>query len=99
VIIARPDSPLARVRSVKPRQLESEAWVLREKGSDTRRQMTTWWHRHRFEAARTMTFMHPDGGKRAVMAGLGIAMVSKLAVADDVRRKHLAIVGSTIQRH
>jgi hypothetical protein len=36
--------------------------------------------------------MHPDGVKRAVIAGLGIAMVSKLTVKDDVRRKLLAIV-------
>jgi DNA-binding transcriptional LysR family regulator len=92
VIVARPDSPLARVRSVKPRQLEAEAWVLREEGSDTRRQLTTWWHRHRLAPTRTSTFMHPDGVKRAVIAGLGIAMVSKLTVEDDVQRKHLAIV-------
>ncbi|HJR58523.1 MAG TPA: LysR family transcriptional regulator [Vicinamibacterales bacterium] len=92
VIIARPDSPLARVRFVKPRLLESEAWVLREEGSDTRRQLTTWWHRHRLAPPRTSTFMHPDGVKRAVIAGLGVAMVSKLTVEDDVRRKHLAIV-------
>ena len=36
--------------------------------------------------------MHPDGAKRAVIAGLGLAMVSRLTVEDDVRRKHLAIV-------
>ena len=92
VIVARSDSPLARMRSVKPRQLESEAWILREEGSDTRRQLMTWWHRHRLAPTRTSTFMHPDGVKRAVLAGLGIALVSKLTVEDDVRRKHLAIV-------
>jgi DNA-binding transcriptional LysR family regulator len=92
VIIARPDAPIARMRSVKPRQLETEAWVLREDGSDTRRQLTTWWHRHRLAPTPTSTFMHPDGVKRAVIAGLGIAMVSKLTVEDEVRRKHLAIV-------
>jgi len=95
VIVARPDSPLVRLRSVKPRQLESEAWVLREEGSDTRRQLTTWWHRHRLAPTRTSTFMHPDGVKRAVLAGLGIAMVSKLTVEDDVRRKLLASVAMT----
>jgi DNA-binding transcriptional LysR family regulator len=92
VIIARPDAPVARMRSVKPRQLESEAWVLREDGSDTRRQLTTWWHRHRMAPTQTSTFMHPDGAKRAVLAGLGIAMVSKITVEDEVRHKHLAIV-------
>jgi len=92
VIVARSDSTLARMRSVKPRQLESEAWVLREEGSDTRRQLTTWWQRHRLAPTRTSTFMHPDGAKRAVLAGLGIAMVSKLTVEDEVRHPRLAIV-------
>lgn len=92
VIIARTDAPMARMRSVKPRQLEAETWVLREDGSDTRRQLTMWWHRHRLAPMQTSTFMHPDGVKRAVIAGLGIAMVSKLTVEDEVRRKHLAIV-------
>jgi DNA-binding transcriptional LysR family regulator len=39
--------------------------------------------------------MHPDGVKRAVLAGLGVAMVSKLTVEDDVRRKLLATVAMT----
>jgi DNA-binding transcriptional LysR family regulator len=95
VIIARPDAPLARARSVKARQLEDEAWVLREDGSDARRQLTSWWHRHRLAPARTCTFMHPDGVKRAVIAGLGIALVSKLTVADDLRRKQVAAVAMT----
>ena len=37
-------------------------------------------------------FIYPDGVKRAMVAGLGIALVSKLTVKDDVRRKLLAIV-------
>ena len=95
VIVARPDSAVARMRAVKPRQLESEAWVLREEGSDTRRQLTTWWHRHRLAPTQTSTFMHPDGVKRAVIADLGLAMVSRLTVEDEVRRRHLAIVAIT----
>src|SRR6185369_1227682 len=47
VIIAPPSSPLTRARTLKPGQLEVETWLLREEGSDTRRQTSTWWHRHR----------------------------------------------------
>src|SRR5262249_56742240 len=46
-LIAPPMSALARARSLKPSQLESETWLLREEGSDTRRQLATWWHRPR----------------------------------------------------
>ena len=92
VIIAPPDSPLARTRPVKPSQLEAETWVLREEGSDTRRQTLTWWHRHRLGPTRTMTFDSPDAVKRAVMADLGIAMVSRLTVAEDLATRRVAVV-------
>jgi DNA-binding transcriptional LysR family regulator len=92
VIVAPPNSPLTRARAVKPNQLEAETWLLREEGSDTRRQTATWWHRHRVAPTRTMTFDNPDAVKRAVMASLGIAMVSRLTVADDLASRRLAVV-------
>jgi DNA-binding transcriptional LysR family regulator len=84
VIVAPPESALARRRSVKAAQLESETWLLREEGSDTRRQQNAWWHRHRLAPTRTMTFENPDAVKRAVTAGLGIAMVSRLTIAEEL---------------
>jgi DNA-binding transcriptional LysR family regulator len=92
VIIASPSSPLTRHRKLKPTQLEAEMWLMREEGSDTRRQTTIWWHRHRLAPTRTMTFDHPDGIKRAVMADLGIAMVSRLTVAEDLASRRVAMV-------
>ena len=95
LIIAPPNSPLVRTRALKPNRLESETWLLREEGSDTRRQVTTWWHRHRLAPSRTMTFDHPDGVKRAVMAGLGVAMVSRLTVEEDLASHRLVSVPVT----
>ena len=92
VIVALPQARLARTRTLKPGQLGSETWILREEGSDTRRQTTTWWHRHRVLPTRTMTFDNPDAVKRAVMGGLGIAMISRLTVADDLASRRLAVL-------
>src|SRR4029079_12972353 len=92
IIVAAPESTLARRRTVKALQLESETWRLREEGSDTRRQLTAWWHRHRLAPSRTMTFDNPDAVKRAVTAGLGIAMISRLTVLDDLAARRLATV-------
>lgn len=92
VIVALPNAPLARARTLKPGQLDTETWVLREEGSDTRRQTMTWWHRHRVAPTRSMTFDNPDAVKRAVMGGLGIAMVSRLTVADDLASRRLGVV-------
>jgi DNA-binding transcriptional LysR family regulator len=92
LMIAPPNSPVARARAVKPHQLETETWLLREEGSDTRRQVATWWHRQRLAPTRTMTFDNPDAVKRAVMAGLGIAMVSRLTVEEDLAAGRVARV-------
>src|SRR5438128_1160990 len=45
-IIGPVGSKLAAARPIKPDQLETETWLLREEGSDTRRQLSAWWHRH-----------------------------------------------------
>lgn len=91
-IIAAPSSPLARAPVVKPAQLEAHTWLLREEGSDTRRQVAAWWQRQRIAPTRTMTFDSPDAVKRAVKAGLGIALVSRFTVADDLARRGVAAV-------
>jgi len=41
---------------------------------------------------RTMTFDGPDAVKRAVMAGLGIAMASKLTVEEDLASRRLVTI-------
>lgn len=92
VIIAATASPLARARGVKPRRLEAEPWVLREDASDSNRQATAWWHRHKIAPARTTTFNGPDAVKRAVGARLGIAMVPRRTVADDPAEDGVAII-------
>jgi DNA-binding transcriptional LysR family regulator len=95
LIIAPPASPLVRTRALKPHHLESKTWLLREEGSDTRRQLVSWWHRHRIAPSRTMTFDHPDAVKRAVMAGLGVSMVSRFTVEEDIASHRLASVPVT----
>ena len=92
VIVAPVGSKLAGAKPLRPEHLATETWLLREEGSDTRRQLATWWHRHRLAPARTMTFDGPDAVKRAVMAGLGIAMASRLTVEEDLASRRLATV-------
>ena len=92
VIVAPVGSKLAGAKPFRPEHLATETWLIREEGSDTRRQLATWWHRHRLAPARTMTFDGPDAVKRAVMAGLGIAMASRLTVEEDLASRRLATV-------
>ncbi len=95
VLIAPPGSPVAGMRRVRPSDLRGEAWVVREGGSDTRRQLDAWLHRQRVSPVRAMTLHGPDAVRRAVLAGLGVALVSRAVVADDIRAGRLVALRVT----
>jgi LysR family transcriptional regulator, transcriptional activator of the cysJI operon len=92
VAVAAAGAPLARPAPVRPRQMEGESWVLREEGSETRRLVLSWLQRHRIAPAHTITLDGPDAVKRAVMAGMGVALVSKLTVQEEIETGRLAQV-------
>jgi DNA-binding transcriptional LysR family regulator len=83
----------SRPRGRLPQSLATECWILREEGSETRRLVSAWLHRHHLAPARTMTFAGPDAVKRAVMAGLGVSVVSKLTVRDELSSGRLVDLG------
>src|SRR4030095_13229386 len=57
-----------------------------------RRESDGWIHRHRLIPSHTMTFDGPDAVKRAVMAGLGIAIVSKSTVGEELTSRRLVLL-------
>lgn len=95
VVIAPAGSPLANRRRRKPADLRDESWIVREDGSDTRRQTDAWFRRHRLTPSRVLTVHGPDGVKRAVIAGLGIALVDRITVAEESSSGRVAIVTTT----
>jgi LysR family transcriptional regulator for metE and metH len=92
VIIAAPDHRLVRRRKIPLEGLAVETFLLREQGSGTRDLM------HRLFGAA----MPPGGAavevgsnetiKQAVMAGMGIALLSAHTVAAEVRDGRLAVL-------
>ena len=95
VMIAPPDHRLAGCSAVPPADLAAETILMREEGSGTRA-LTT-----RFLAASGVT---PHVGmeigsnetiKQAVMAGLGIALISAHTIAAEIRDGRLVILDIT----
>jgi DNA-binding transcriptional LysR family regulator len=93
VIAGRPATSELRTRTLvrdelvaisAPGSADRQCWILREETSTTRHELDAWLHRHRIVPARTMVFDGPDAVKRAVMAGLGIAVVSRLTVDEEI---------------
>ena len=89
VAVRGPTTVVAGRVPLRRADLERPCWILREVGSATRREIDSWIHRHRLIPSSTMTFDGPDAVKRAVMAGLGIAIVSKSTVDEELTSRRL----------
>jgi DNA-binding transcriptional LysR family regulator len=94
VIVAGAASPLAKRRGLRPSDLCDEPWIVREDGSDTRRQIDAWFRRHRVTPSRVMPLHGPDSVKRAVVAGLGIALLPRSVAADEFSAGRLVAVAT-----
>ncbi len=90
VIIAAPDNPLAAVTRVEPAALWGETFLAREEGSGTRILMTRFLDRiAEGRLLRTKEMGTNETIKQAVMAGLGIALISEHTVVEELRQRRL----------
>jgi DNA-binding transcriptional LysR family regulator len=90
VAVRAPQSGRQSPKPLRRAELEEASWIVREDGSAARRELDAWFHRHRLRPPRMMTFNGPDAVKRAAIAGLGIAIVSKLTIDEELKAGRLA---------
>ena len=93
VIIAAPDHPLAGRPAITKEHLASETFLLREKGSGTRSSLELYFA----DIPEKFDNLGVDMGsnesiKQAVMAGLGIALVSAHTIAAEVGQGWLSVL-------
>lgn len=81
VVIAAPEVFRSRPRGAS---LDQACWILREERSSSRRAVDAWLTKRGITPKQTMTFDGPDAVKRAVMAGLGVAVVSGVTVQAEL---------------
>jgi LysR family transcriptional regulator for metE and metH len=101
IIVAPPDHPMARRRYIAPRDLSSETFLMREPGSGTRMLTEQLFADTGTTPRIGMAIASNETIKQAVMAGLGIALLSAHTVAvelDDGRLTMLDVVGLPIMR-
>jgi DNA-binding transcriptional LysR family regulator len=100
-LIVPPNYPVKN-GTLAPERLARERVLIREEGSATR-QATERALRHAGVTVQpAMELDHTETIKRAVMAGLGVAFVSRHAVEDEIesgRLRTLAVQRMKIQRH
>lgn len=101
VAIAPAGHPLIRRRSVTVRELCREPFVLREEGSGTRAVIERALSRHAIRLEPLLTLASPEAIKNVVVAGLGLAIVSRLVIQLELQAGLLGVIklqDLTIQR-
>lgn len=92
VIIAPLAHPLLSKKKVKRQHLENELFILREMGSGTRLTCNAFFEKHQFFPKVRLELGSNEAIKQAVAGGLGLAIISKHALTQDLEREGLAIL-------
>ncbi len=89
-MIASIEHPLVGRRRLRLSQLDSEPFLIRERGSGTRNAMEKVFAAQRFTPAETIEIGSNETIKQAVMAGLGVSLLSLHTVGLEVASEALA---------
>jgi DNA-binding transcriptional LysR family regulator len=92
VAIAPRGHPLLKQRRVTARELCREPFILREAGSGTRAVVERALDKRGMTVKPVLSLASPEAIKRAVIAGVGIAIVSRLAICCELQIGSLAVI-------
>ena len=92
VVIASRDHPLAKQKTVRWQRLRGEPFILREPGSGTRLAVDSHFARLGLAPRVRLELGSNEAIKQAVVAGMGLAVVSRHALAADPASEGLAVL-------
>jgi DNA-binding transcriptional LysR family regulator len=95
VLIVAPHHRLATRPAVTLADLSEETWIFREAGSASGQVVKGVLNGAHLVQAHTLVLQGSEGVKQAVMAGLGIAMVSRFAITLEVQQGVLRVLPLT----
>ncbi len=92
VVIARPDHPLVKEKRIPLTRLMDEHFILRERGSGTRNAVERFFQSRDVHLNTSMEMSRNEAIKHAVMAGLGLGIVSLHTLEFELELKRIAIL-------
>lgn len=101
VIIAPAEHPLRDARRFDLHELRNETFLLREEGSGSRRVAEEMFEKHLFRPARSISLGSNETIKQAVMAGMGISLLSMHTLPLELKTGGVCIldvIGTPIER-
>ncbi len=93
VLICAPTHRFALCSETEPKELEQEEFIVREKGSGTRKTFEDKMAANHLSWKVTWTCNNADTIKMAVSEGLGVSVISERAVSNEVRSGTLCQTG------
>jgi DNA-binding transcriptional LysR family regulator len=91
VVIVPPSHPWARQDTIAPYDLTSQTFIMAKEGSGTRRIIEARLTDGGVTLKKIIEFGHTEAVKKAVESGLGVGILSRLAIA---REEHLGLIKS-----
>ena len=92
VIVARADHPLREAKRFDMHELRNEVFLLREAGSGTRTVAEEMFKHHLFQAAKIVTLPSNETIKQAVMAGMGVSLLSLHTLLLELRAGEISVL-------
>lgn len=92
VVFAREDHPLAGEKKISFTQLKNEKFIMRESGSGTRMVAYEAFDQHGVEPQVQMELSTNEAIKQAILAGLGISILSQYTLGLDTIEPRLSIL-------
>ncbi|MBE0613381.1 MAG: LysR family transcriptional regulator [Burkholderiales bacterium] len=102
VVFARADHPLAREKNITFARLAREPILMREPGSGTRLAAEAVYAQHRLKPRVSMELGSNEAITQAILAGLGVSILSRHTLALDSTQTRLAcldVEGFPLERH
>ena len=92
VMIAQSPHPLKKEKDIHLKNLDQEKFLLREVGSGTRMAMEKIFKRYKINPKIIMELGSGEAIKQAVIAGMGISLVSRMSIEQELKLKKLIIL-------
>ncbi len=91
VLIAPAGHPFTKEKSIQLKRLEGEVFLVREEGSGTRKAMEKFFAQHNIKMTTGMEVSSDEAIKQSVQAGLGLGIMSRDALQNEISLGHLAV--------